>query len=280
MNTGYALSWTQVISAPEDFAAKARNLARHAALDIASVVQRRQSKNFLRLLYCHYVFDDQLADFDLLISKLKSVGTFVNTDTCVDMISGQRKIEGRIFHLSFDDGFRNIYTNAFPVMRQHGIQGAFFVPTAVIGADMATSDAYCQERLHLSGPVELATWDDLAEMFEAGIDIGSHTRNHARFTDISASPTAMQDEIFGSKQDIETRLGGRCQYIAWPYGRDADVDERSLEATRAAGYRACFGAFRGTARLGTDLFRIPRHHFEVQWPRSHVLYFARGKMER
>ena len=59
-----------------------------------------------------------------------------------------------------------------------------------------------------------------------------------------------------------------------------DDVERSLALTKAAGYEACFGAFRGSMTPGsTDLFAIPRHHFEPEWPAAHVKYFARGNME-
>jgi hypothetical protein len=90
----------------------------------------------------------------------------------------------------------------------------------------------------------------------------------------------LDDEIGGSKKQIEEELGQECRYISWPYGRLSDADNESLKAVERAGYEACFGAYRGTVRPGeTDLFSIPRHHFEVQWPVSHVLYFARGNME-
>ena len=90
----------------------------------------------------------------------------------------------------------------------------------------------------------------------------------------------MEDEIFGSKADIERQLGMPCPYISWPYGRLSDADDRSLAMVREAGYEACFGAWRGQVLPGhTDQFSIPRHHFEPQWPLSHVRYFASGARE-
>ncbi len=95
-----------------------------------------------------------------------------------------------------------------------------------------------------------------------------------------ASQRSIKDEILGSKQEIERHLGLECKYISWPYGRLDDTDEESLEMVKNAGYHACFGAFRGTVvPENTDLFSIPRHHFEVQWPISHIEYFLRGNME-
>ena len=90
----------------------------------------------------------------------------------------------------------------------------------------------------------------------------------------------MRDEIARSKDDIEHRLGVPCDYISWPFGRRLDADASSLRFARAANYRACFGAYRGSIRPGeTDRFSIPRHHFEVEWPMSHFKYFAHGNRE-
>jgi hypothetical protein len=90
----------------------------------------------------------------------------------------------------------------------------------------------------------------------------------------------LEDEIAGSKEDIERNLGIECKYISWPYGRMTDSDEISLDCARRAGYSACFGGFRGTIRANvTDRFQVPRRHFEVQWPFAHTEYFARGHFE-
>jgi hypothetical protein len=90
----------------------------------------------------------------------------------------------------------------------------------------------------------------------------------------------MEDEILGSKKELEANLNYECKYISWPFGKLTDADSKSLKMVKDAGYAACFGAFRGTVEPGTtDIFSIPRHHFEVQWPISHVEYFARGNME-
>jgi peptidoglycan/xylan/chitin deacetylase (PgdA/CDA1 family) len=276
----YATLWRQATPTPTGVIGRARGLLRSTVLSLSSAAHTSNSDNFLRCLYCHFVFDDQRARFDQLIGHLKSVGQFVDTDTCVDMLSAKKPIDGRYFHLSFDDGFRNNFTNALPILRRHKVPAIFFVPTALVSAPWQSARFYCLERTLLKSVVELLRWDDLKTMRDSGYDVGSHTRTHARFAAISQDTALLQDELFGSKEDLETRLGTECRYISWPYGRLTDADEESLEMAQRAGYRACFGAFRGTVVPGeTDPFSIPRHHFEVHWPLSHVRYFARGNME-
>ena len=277
----FATSWRSAVHGPARLTDRLRVFARRNALSLAAALDRRLAARFVRCLYCHYVFDDQAADFENLITRLKSLGTFVTTDDLLDMLTGRRPVDGRYFHLSFDDGFRNNFTNAVPILRRHAVPAIFFVPSGLIGADWERTRSYCLNVTHYRTVIETLRWDDLKAMLDAGFEIGSHTRTHARFSAMSAEHDRLQDEILGSKEDLEQGLGYRCRYISWPYGKTTDADASSVGFTKTAGYDACFGAFRGTVVPGaTDRYRIPRHHFEPQWLPAHVEYFARGNMEQ
>ncbi len=275
----YATQWRQAAQLPVGLPQVAKRLARNAVISIRAVARRGVEERFLRCLFCHYVFDDQIASFERVLVALGRLGTFVSTDDCVAMLNGERPIDGRYLHLSLDDGFRNNLTNAAPLLRAHGIPAIFFVPSSVIGASRAETQAYCA-RIQYPATIEMMGWDDLGALRSQGFEIGSHTRTHARFSDVSADPKRLEDEIAGSKAELERRLGTECCYISWPFGKRTDADGPSLAMARSAGYRACFGAYRGSIRPGvTDRFSIPRHHFEAEWPLGHVEYFARGNME-
>ena len=196
------------------------------------------------------------------------------------MLQGERKIDKRYYHLSFDDGFRNNFTNALPILKKHEVPAIFFVPSSLIDASIDKTKKYCLETTKYNSVIEMLKWSDLREMLSLGYEIGSHTKTHARFSAISHNKQLMEDEILGSKKQLEDNLDYECKYISWPYGTLTDADDKSLETAKIAGYTACFGAYRGTIMLNkTDIFSIPRHHFEAQWPISHVMYFARGNME-
>jgi peptidoglycan/xylan/chitin deacetylase (PgdA/CDA1 family) len=253
-----------------------RKLARDTVLTVGAKVTRADpAAPTLRAIYCHYVFDDQVDQFERMLLELRNMGRFVDTRTLLKILSGEEIVEERLFHLSFDDGYRNIVKNALPVLRSLNIPAIFFVPTSFVtdGGNAASCGATLREG------VEMVSWSELEMAVESGLDVGSHTRTHARFTEISTSPAAIEDEICGSKEDIARRLGF-CDYISWPYGRLSDSDELSLAAVKQAGYEACFGAYRGRVSPGnTDRYSIPRHHVEVDWPRDHLRFFARGAME-
>ncbi|MCH8830455.1 MAG: polysaccharide deacetylase family protein, partial [Planctomycetes bacterium] len=138
------------------------------------------------------------------------------------------------FHLSFDDGFRNIITNALPILREHGVPATFFVPTSIISSDAETVRHYCLNITNHPTVIEIATWDDLAIAQDQGLTIASHTRTHARFSDISGSAAQLEHEIIGSKEDIERHLGQPCRYISWPYGTITDANTNSLDYVKRA----------------------------------------------
>ena len=276
----YATRWRQAAPRPSGARGKIRAALRHSLLSASSFINRSLDNTFLRCLYCHYVFDDQRVDFERLILELVRLGEFVDTDSCVQMLRGERAIDNRYFHLSFDDGFRNNFTNALPILRKHDIPAIFFVPSSRVEANWTDTANWLSTTLY-NGVIETLRWDDLRKIISYGYEIGSHTKTHARLASISNNKAAMEDEILGSKKELEDKLNTQCKYLSWPFGRTTDTDAASLAAVRKAGYDACFGGYRGTIRVrSTDVFNIPRHHFEVQWPIAHSKYFARGNMER
>ena len=276
----YATQWKQAAPIPSSLKDRSRAFIRNALLSVSSSVLKGQENAFLRCFYCHYVFDDQKDEFENLIVHLKSMGEFVSADDCIKMLTGQKVIDKKYFHLSFDDGFRNNYTNAFTILNKHNVPAIFYVPSSLIEADWNTTKDYCLNTTKHRGVIEMMRWSDLHHMIDEGYEIGSHTKTHARFAEISSIHELMVDEILGSKIELENNLNIECKYISWPFGKLTDADPKSLKMVKDAGYLACFGAFRGTVRPGsTDIFSIPRHHFEPQWPISHVEYFARGNWE-
>ena len=136
--------------------------------------------------------------------------------------------------VTFDDAFRSVRTLGLPILQQLDIPGTVFVPTDQVGAapmrwpgiDEWTGGPHEKE---LAG----CTWEELAELADAGWEIGSHTRGHHRLTTLS--DREVRAELVDSKAEIEDRLGRSCRSLAYPYG---DHDARIVRAARSAGYAA------------------------------------------
>ncbi|MDE1919136.1 MAG: polysaccharide deacetylase family protein [Patescibacteria group bacterium] len=123
--------------------------------------------------------------------------------------------------LSFDDGWQNQFTYAFPILKKHGFSATFFVFTNAIGRR------------------GFMTWDELKRMREAGMTIGAHSRSHPYLTKI-ADPAALWDEIAGSKAVLEQRLGVPVTVFAYPFGQ---YDPSVVADVARAGYRLARGDF-------------------------------------
>lgn len=257
------------------------SLLRGGTLAVVGTLARFGPGPSLRCLYAHHVRERDRQRFAALLEALQRRGRFIGSGELMECIAGAREVSGVCFHLSFDDGFKSMIDVAAPVLKDLGIPAIFFVPTSLVGVAPETSARFCRE---IDGPAEcteLLSWDDCRQLVAAGFEIGSHTRTHARLSAVSPDRARLNDEVAGSKREIEDRLGQPCAYIAWPYGRSADADIATVRAVESAGYRGCFGAFRGAVVPGeTSPFCIPRHHFEADWPASHVYAFAAGFKER
>ena len=128
--------------------------------------------------------------------------------------------------ITFDDGFRNFYTTAFPILNHYGFTATVYLPTAYIG----------QTRLSFKGK-ECLTWSEVRELQKHGISFGSHTVTHPQLHDCDAH--AVRKEVGDSKQTIEQELGCAVQSFAYPYAfpeTDGGFKGRLREELRQAGY--------------------------------------------
>jgi peptidoglycan/xylan/chitin deacetylase (PgdA/CDA1 family) len=98
------------------------------------------------------------------------------------------------------------------------------------------------------------TWEQLGEMHSAGVEIGGHTATHPLLT--FESDESVRQELSGSKQAIERRLGISVRSFAYPNG---DYDDRVRLAVRKAGYACAYTTRSGWFTPGDDLYSIPRY---------------------
>jgi peptidoglycan/xylan/chitin deacetylase (PgdA/CDA1 family) len=142
---------------------------------------------------------------------------------------------GPVVAVTFDDAYRSVYENAFPILASLGLPATVFVVTDY--AHDGRPLTWRRAKDWQGGPFEQElrgmTWDLLGELAEAGWEIGSHTRTHPRLTQLSDED--LDDELRGSREDCERALGRPCSSLAYPFG---DFDARVAQAAAAAGYTA------------------------------------------
>jgi len=142
-----------------------------------------------------------------------------------ELASGQA---GPALCITFDDGYRDNLEHAFPLLGAAGLRATWFVPSARVGgaADWGSLPA---------AQAPLMSRDDLLRLADAGMEIGAHSRTHARLPTLDDA--ALDDEVGGARDELERLLGRTVTSFAYPYGLH---DDRTRAAVAAAGYRvAC-----------------------------------------
>lgn len=238
-------------------------------------------KNFIRPIYGHTIFDDKVDNFERLIHECKKIGDFVTTDQLIEAILKKKPISGRFFHLSFDDGLRNVFANGKHIFRKYDLKPIIFINPDSIGLQDESAFEFTKSRLNISRPIQIMNWDDVNAAIDYGIDIGSHTMSHARLSEVAPNSAELTEEILGSKLKIEEKTGRVCEHFAWPYGRSSDITSEAVHQVKKSGYKSCFSAIRGSVRgIETNRYRIPRHQIEDYFSPSSARVFLRGNFEK
>ena len=137
--------------------------------------------------------------------------------------------------ITFDDGYAETHTVAWPILRNFGFPAAVFVTPGEVGQP------------------GFATWDQILDMSKDAITIGSHTMHHSYLPLVS--PDQLPEEVRASKSVIEERLGRPVRYLSYPVG---GYTPAAQAAAKEAGYRAAFTTNRGISRAAVDRFALRR----------------------
>lgn len=149
--------------------------------------------------------------------------------------------------LTFDDGFRNFYTEAFPVLEEHG-----FVATIFLVTDYCGKLNDWEGNWAMSKPQELLSWSEIEELSKRGIEFGAHTLTHPNLTKISAKE--IEREIAESKAAIEEHLGVEAATFAYPYG----IFNEQVKQIVQNYFKAAVSTDLGKVKAGNDIYALKR----------------------
>ena len=164
------------------------------------------------------------------------------------LLQNQEDVTGRPVVITFDDGYRDFYTHAFPILERYAFSAAVFLPTAYIGSvPQEFKGTYC------------LNWNEVRQLQKAGIEFGSHTVTHPQLKSLSAPQ--VRNELVESKLEIENQIGCAVSSFAYPYAfPEADPVFRAMlrEALTEAGYETGVSTIIGTAGKAGDPLFMPR----------------------
>ncbi|MEO8433863.1 MAG: polysaccharide deacetylase family protein [Pyrinomonadaceae bacterium] len=148
--------------------------------------------------------------------------------------------------VTFDDGWQDNFTNAFPVLKELGVKATIFIIPSVVGETSTKAAAKGEgPRAHLSRA-------EILEMARAGIEFGSHSLNHRWLPQLT--PTEVKFEVEEARTQIEQLTQKPCLTFAYPAGYFSD---EAKEIIRAAGHTAAFTTVYGPTDQ-IDLYALNR----------------------
>jgi peptidoglycan/xylan/chitin deacetylase (PgdA/CDA1 family) len=141
--------------------------------------------------------------------------------------------------LTFDDGYRDFYSTAWPILRRHRFTAVSYVVPGFLGGR------------------NYMTPKQVSQLDSSGIEIGSHTVHHADLTEVD--PMTLRIELEASKGYLERLLAHPVLDFCYPSGR---FNEAVEAAVNAAGYASATTELPGTAlswtsRLAWTRVRVP-----------------------
>lgn len=180
------------------------------------------------------------------------VGLSALENECMHLDEGA---ENKKVIITFDDGYRDFYKNALPVLKDYGESATVFVCPGLVDCD----SLFFKEK-------ELMNWREINECFECGIEIGSHSMTHTVLQNLEKKK--LEYELIASKKIIEEKLGTSVASFAYPY-RFPEENKRFTKTLRnalvRAGYKSNVTTRIGSVSPNVDpylLKRIPVNEFD------------------
>jgi peptidoglycan/xylan/chitin deacetylase (PgdA/CDA1 family) len=209
------------------------------------------NKNAAVIALCYHNIEDgskmraltiPVAEFEKEMEEIKKDGfSVIGMQDFLAWRRGEKGIPNKCCIITIDDGWVSAYNNAWPILKKYNYPFTLFIYINYVGTGGKSM-----------------SWDQLAEMRDAGVDIECHTYSHAdlkkpgALVDKKAADGIRKDiaelgpdgwlrkEVIGSKQVLEKQLGIKCNVFAYPFGL---YNAKVLELVKEAGYEAAFTVY-------------------------------------
>jgi peptidoglycan/xylan/chitin deacetylase (PgdA/CDA1 family) len=150
--------------------------------------------------------------------------------------------------ITFDDGYRDFYTDGMAVMKQCGFSATIFLATSRI-----------QDKSVRVEGVDYLTWSEVRELHAQGIRFGSHTVTHPDLRSLNLEQ--LDYELGYSKEVIEQKLGATVESFSYPFAfpeEDKGFTRFLVDILENHGFQNGVSTIIGRARLGDNYLFLPR----------------------
>jgi peptidoglycan/xylan/chitin deacetylase (PgdA/CDA1 family) len=175
-------------------------------------------------------------DFAKQMLYLKSHGyQVVSLQLAVEGIREHRALPSHAVVLTFDDGYRDFYTTASPILQSLGFTATDFVITSYVGR------------------LRYLTWPMIQTLDQEGFTIGDHTVNHAALS--SLPPAQALWEMSDAKQQLEAYLNHPVLDMAYPSG---EFNQSVMRQAQLLGFECAVSTRPGPYHTPDTLFELSR----------------------
>ena len=203
------------------------------------------AKNTVAVLNYHQINDVDnnaltvtVKDFDDQMRYLSENNYNVITPKeMLDAFKNNAKLPDKTVIITFDDGYKDNYENAYPILKKYNLKGTIFVITD-----------------YVSLYPNYITWDEAKEMQKSGvINLESHTMDHFNLLKISKNDARLQ--LANSKYWLEAHLKKPVTFLAYPEG---DYNEDLKNMLKELKYEGGFTVNYGLVSSASDVYEMPR----------------------
>lgn len=168
--------------------------------------------------------------------------------------------------ITFDDGFTSVHDLAAPILAAHDAPATLFLTTGYVGRNNQWPG-----QPEGAPSFDMMGWDQIEALAAKGWSIQAHSINHPDLRQLSEAQ--IEEELQGSQETIQARLGAHPEHFAYPYGY---LDRRAVDIARRHfryGLTTRMGAL-GASGDPLQLSRIDSFYLRAPWLHQRLLRFG------
>ncbi len=172
----------------------------------------------------------------------------ISLNMALDLAFNAKEIDANYIVLTFDDGCEKFYDTTFPILDSFSFPATVYPITGFLGKIVTLKG---KRYPHL----KILSESMLLELSKLGVEIGAHTVNHLKLTNITEEEAEFQ--IKHSKEYLEQLLGMKIDSFSYPHG---DYNTETIRIVKESGFTNALTCKSGFAQDAQSIFEIPRKY--------------------
>lgn len=232
--------------------------------------------NSIHFLNMHYLSPDKIKksdvrSFQAFLDHLQSCGEIIHPELAIKMLESGQKVDKPLFVITIDDGFKEVYDYMKPDFDRLNISTLIFINPNYIDSDSIYQREF-HDRIN-NDQKKPMSWHMIHELIDSGHVIGNHGLDHYNLSQLDDKEIEIQ--IIRGKELLESNLGRKINYFAWPYGKEDSITAHGIGVALES-HDYAFSSIWDSNYFMKDRV-INRRHVEPFWPTSHFDLFTARK---